>query len=133
MFVLETEDDSCLSQWTCYFGREYLVGFGSLSGDESPLATGGPVVVGAVLAALLTWVLHSTLNWHTTLVTATPALLAVGGVGVLVAAETVRRLGLPAWAFGVSEVVSLAAAAFVLQTTWPAFRSRLTRSLTERL
>jgi dolichyl-diphosphooligosaccharide--protein glycosyltransferase len=108
-------------------------GLRAVAADESPLLTSGPVTLGVVLAAGLTWAVHSSMGWHTTLLAASPALLAVGGVGVLVAAELTRRAGLPAWALGVAEVVGFAGGMYLLQTNWPAFWARLTSSVDERL
>jgi dolichyl-diphosphooligosaccharide--protein glycosyltransferase len=108
-------------------------GLRAVAVDESPLLTSGPVVLGVAVAAGLTWLVHATLGWHTTLVAVSPALLAVGGVGVLGAAVATRRLGLPAWALGLAEVAGLVVGALALRAGRPELWARLVDSTTERL
>ncbi|MFD1513945.1 STT3 domain-containing protein [Halomarina rubra] len=101
--------------------------------EESPLHTGGPVVLGVGIAAALTWLVHSTLGWHTTLVAAAPALVAVGGVGVLVLGEAAYRTGLPAWALAAIELVGGVAAVVALRMLAPQFWTEFTTAATDRL
>lgn len=100
---------------------------------ESPVRIGGPVLGGVVGAAAATWGAHAALNWHTTLVAAAPALLAAGGVAVLVSGAAWRRTDLPVGGLAATQGVVVVLGAVALKTGWPAFWARLTTSVTERL
>ncbi|MWG34439.1 hypothetical protein [Halomarina oriensis] len=108
-------------------------GLRAVAREESPLPTSGPVVLGVGLAAGLTWLVHGTLGWHTTPVVVAPALLAVGGLGVLVAGAAARRVGLPAWALAVGELVGSVVAVLAFRVLFPEFWTEFTTAATDRL
>jgi len=100
---------------------------------DSPLTVGAPLVVGVVVAALLTWVAHSVLNWQTAFVALAPALVSVGGVGVVAVSELWQRADLPAAGLAVVGVVGFVSSLLTLRAVWPDFWARLVMSVSERL
>lgn len=82
----------------------------------SPLV---PAVAGLGLGALLTALAHVGLGWHSLLVPASAALLALGGVGVLVLVALARRLAVHWAVLLVVEVVILSVAVAVAWATVP--------------
>ncbi|MCU4800385.1 hypothetical protein OB920_08395 [Halobacteria archaeon HArc-gm2] len=59
--------------------------------SRSPLRQGVPIVVGILTGAALAALVHVVVGWHTQQVAFAPALLFVGAVGALLAAEAVQR------------------------------------------
>ncbi|QLG61101.1 hypothetical protein [Halorarum salinum] len=100
---------------------------------ESPLPTSGPVLLGTILGAIIAWTAHTTVEWHTTLVASAPALVAIGGIGVLVAGELAYRLDQPAKVLAGIEGVGLVAGIVALTTLRPEYWARLTTGVTDRL
>lgn len=131
-----------LAATALYLGME---GLRSVAGDQPPYRTLGPGIVGVGGGAALAWVGHSSLGWHTTLVASAPALVAIGGLGVLAAATLVVTLDFPRFGGeeGASdasplamlglEAVGLGAGLWLLQAIKPAYWTRLTTSLQHRL
>lgn len=101
--------------------------------NQTPLRTGGPVLLGTGLGALLTWSIHATLGWHTTLVASAPALLTLGGIGVLALGELGRRYDMSAKALAVSEVFGFVVGALLLAFFRPEFWARLNSAVTGKL
>ena len=48
---------------------------------ESPVGNGWPIAAGVGIAGVMTWFVHSSLNWHTDLVASSPLLLTTGIIG----------------------------------------------------
>jgi dolichyl-diphosphooligosaccharide--protein glycosyltransferase len=63
--------------------------------EESSLWANALTLAALGLAAALAALVHLAFGWHSTVVAFTPALLFVGGAGVTLAAEAVRRADLP--------------------------------------
>jgi dolichyl-diphosphooligosaccharide--protein glycosyltransferase len=101
--------------------------------NRSPLESSGPVIAGLIGAAGVVWMVHSALGWHTTLVASTPALLATAGVAALVVGELAHRIDLSVVILGGVELLGLAAAILAMATIWPAYWTRLTDSVSQRL
>lgn len=100
---------------------------------DSPLRTGGPVVLGTAVGAAIAWIGHAAFGWHTTLVASAPALVAIGGVGVLAAGELAHRFDVPVAGLAGAEGVGLVAGAVALGALRPEYWTRLTTGVTDRL
>ena len=99
----------------------------------SPLRQGAPVLIGLGGAAVLVWLGHTSLGWHTTVVASAPALLVAGSGGVLVVSELIARVRpdarLATGAMGVSGLASSAGVAVLLPEAWAPLTRRVSRTL----
>jgi len=105
----------------------------SVSDGRSPIQIVGPIVLASVLAAGITWFVHTTYAWHTTLVASSPILLAIGCVGILFVNELWYRLDLPVNALAAVEVVGALMGAYVFRILRPELWTRMQTEVTERL
>ncbi|QLG28655.1 hypothetical protein HUG10_14360 [Halorarum halophilum] len=100
---------------------------------DSPLPTSGPVLLGTGIGATIAWAGHSVFGWHSTLVATAPALVLIGGVGVLLVGELAHRFDQPATVLAGVEGGGLVVGAVLLATVRPEYWTRLTTSLSDRL
>ena len=109
----------------------YILGrsLSDLRTARSPLHSGGPLLVGLGLGALLTHVVHQAFNWHTPVVAYAPFLLLVGGVAVLVASELASRTGIPPKYLAGIELLGMVAGVVILPRILPAVATGLDRGL----
>ncbi|AXG09664.1 STT3 domain-containing protein [Haloplanus rubicundus] len=109
----------------------YLVGqsLSALRTESSPLRSGGPLLIGLGVGALLTHVAHQVFTWHTPVVAYAPFLLLLGCLAVLVATELASRTGLaPKYLAGI-EFIGLVAGAVILPRVLPAVATGLDRGV----
>ncbi|MEZ3115680.1 STT3 domain-containing protein [Halobaculum sp. MBLA0147] len=100
---------------------------------RSPLNTHLPLLAGIAMGAVLTWTVHTSFGWHTTLVAAVPALLVVGTVGVSVVAELCHRLGLHVGVPILVELLGTGGAVGLLARRYPDRLNRLVVDAETRL
>ncbi len=93
--------------------------------DRSPLVASAPLLAGLAVAALLSHLAHTGFGWHTDVVAYSPSLLFVGVLGVSLAGEAVRRVGMPAFVLGGAEVAGALSALVLLQFVLPTYANRL--------
>lgn len=99
----------------------------------SPTRVAGPVLAGITIAGAAVWTIHQTLGWHTTIVASAPLLLSAGGIGMIVAGESVRKLGLSVRTLVLVEILGLVAGLVGLGAVVPSFSTRLTEGVTVEL
>lgn len=87
------------------------------------------IVAGLAVGAILTGIAHAGLGWHSFAVAVTPALLCVGGFGLLVGVVTVSRFDLPPYSLAIAEAVSLTLVGTAVRTAVPAVTVALDRGL----
>lgn len=97
--------------------------------ETSPLRTGGPVVAGVAVGAIVTWSVHVTFGWHTDLVAAAPLILKFGCIGVVAIGTIVNRLGLDELHLLVIDIVGLVTGIISLQSLRPEFWNQFTTRL----
>jgi dolichyl-diphosphooligosaccharide--protein glycosyltransferase len=109
----------------------YMLGrsLSELRTDRSPLRSGGPLLIGLGLGALLTHVGHQTFNWHTPVVAYAPFLLLLGCLAVFVASELASRIGLAPKYLAGTEVVGLVAGVVVFPRVLPTVATALDRGV----
>lgn len=97
--------------------------------DVEPLRANLPLIAGLAVGSILSIVLHVSWGWHSTFVALTPALVAVGAVGVAAVGELWRRYDLPIRgllvADGVIAGVGLLLFRIVRPADWAAARGRV--------
>ena len=110
-----------------------LLGIVWVRNGESPLSNAAPILLGLGFAAILAWLAHSQLGWHTTIVAAAPAMLVAGSTVVILACELSHRVTADYRVAAVSLTLSgsLAAAglAVVLPDLYPTVLRRARASL----
>ena len=101
--------------------------------SESVLRSAGPMVLGVVLAAGITWFVHTEFEWHTTLVASAPLLLAAGSVGVLLTGTLWNRTNQHVAGLVGLDLIGAGIGAFVFRSMQPELWERMSRQVTERL
>jgi dolichyl-diphosphooligosaccharide--protein glycosyltransferase len=101
--------------------------------DRSAIRSTGPVAAGVGLAAVFVWVVHSALNWHTTVVAVSPGLLFVGAFGVLLGSEGGRRFGVRSAVVFVVYVAGGIGGVYTLASLFPGFQQRVQKALFREL
>ncbi|WP_435063668.1 STT3 domain-containing protein [Halobaculum sp. EA56] len=100
---------------------------------RDPLRSGGPLALATVVAAGAVWVAHTSFGWHTTLVAVSPALLAVGAVGVVLAGALAHRLDVPTGGVAATVLVGAVVGTLAFRTLAPDLWSRVGRDVSARL
>lgn len=100
---------------------------------RSPARTHAPTLLGIGLGAVVVWTAHTTLEWHTPLVAASPALLFAGGVAVTAVGEVTYRANVPAAVPAVVELGGAITALVVLPGQYPEQWERVVRNVNTRL
>lgn len=106
-----------------------IVALQSVRADRLPASDLGPMTFGIAIGGALTFAAHSTFGWHSSTVTAAPALLLGGTVGVVAISEVFHRLELSAKALLASEVFGAIVAIIALRTFLPEFWGDLQNGL----
>ncbi|MFC6787117.1 STT3 domain-containing protein [Halobaculum halobium] len=101
--------------------------------DRDPLRSGGPLIIASALGAGLVWIAHTSFDWHTTLVVISPALLAAGGVGVVLAGTLTHRFDLPTTGLAGVTVIGAIGGTIAFTRLAPDLWARIEQSLNSRL
>jgi dolichyl-diphosphooligosaccharide--protein glycosyltransferase len=100
---------------------------------RSSARTHAPTLLGIGLGAVVVWTAHTTLEWHTPLVAASPALLFAGGVAVTAVGEVAYRANIPTVVPAVVELGGGITALVVLPGQYPEQWERVVRNVNTRL
>jgi dolichyl-diphosphooligosaccharide--protein glycosyltransferase len=100
---------------------------------RSPARTHGPTILGIGVGAVVVWTAHTTLEWHTPLVAASPVLLFAGGIAVTAVGEVAYRVNVPAVVPAVVELGGAITALIVFPGQYPEQWERVARNVNTRL
>ena len=110
-----------------------LLGIMWVQNGESPTRNAAPILLGLGLAAIVTWLAHTQLGWHTSVVASAPAMLFVGSSAAIVACELSYRATADYRVAAVSVILSglitAAAVALVVPDLYPMVLSGVQESL----
>jgi len=100
-----------------------------LSREQSPLSDGYPILIGLGGSAVLTYLIHLKLGWHTPVVATVPAILTMGSCGVIFLSEVAWRTDQSPKLLAAIELVLLGAGGIVLPQVFPDLVTGLDRGI----